>query len=64
MLSGMSTPQQVKIPDATIERAAQLAEAMTAQEDSDNEWTVQDVINVALGRGLDAMEQLYPKSAK
>jgi hypothetical protein len=46
-----------------VERATKLAEALTANPDvtrpGDSAWTVQDVVNTALARGLDAMEQTY-----
>jgi len=48
---------------ADIERAAALAKAMTERPlttaPGDGEWSVQDVLNVALYRGLDALEKSY-----
>jgi hypothetical protein len=46
-----------------VERAARLAEVMTADPELTvagmSPWTVQDVLSAALGRGLEAMEQQY-----
>jgi hypothetical protein len=57
------TERAVLLPSSLIERAAKLAPVMTADvhatDDSDPEWTALDVINVALGRGLDALEREY-----
>jgi len=51
--------QQITVlPDRFDERASRLAEAMTASWDS-GAWTVQEVINAALERGLVALEADY-----
>jgi len=54
----------VTVLPSAIERAVRLAEAITADPNAthhgDGAWTAQDVINVALARGLDALEQTYP----
>jgi 3-methyladenine DNA glycosylase/8-oxoguanine DNA glycosylase len=50
----------VKVPDSYLTRAAELAKTMTATSGV-GEWTVQDVINAALRRGLDALERAYAK---
>jgi glucosamine 6-phosphate synthetase-like amidotransferase/phosphosugar isomerase protein len=53
----------VAVLPSAIERAGKLAVAMTADpevaDDGDRTWTVQDVINVALSRGLGDLEQRY-----
>lgn len=67
----MTTPQQeIKTTQVTaydIERAAQLAQVMTADPDAtrgdDRPWTVHDVLGIALSHGLDALEQRYPKTS-
>jgi len=42
---------------------ARIAEAMTADASvtrrGEDAWTVEDVLNVAMARGLDALEQRY-----
>jgi hypothetical protein len=59
----------VTVLGSQLERAARLAEVMTAAEAEtnpdirDDPWTVQDVINVALARSLAAMEETYLKAA-
>jgi len=49
-----------------LDRAAKLAKAITAHplatSADDGEWTVQDVLNVALSRGLDDLGKTYPGS--
>ena len=61
MADAEMTPVQV-LP-SVISRAARLAEAMTDSPDAtptqDAGWTVEDVITVAIGRGLDALERQY-----
>lgn len=56
----------VSIDQLALERAARLAELMTADPEAaglgDEPWTVQDVVNVALLRGLDALEYQYRKT--
>jgi hypothetical protein len=58
----------VTVPASMAERAARLAEVLTADpvttDPDDQPWTVQDVIIVALGRGLVAMEELHLKTAR
>jgi hypothetical protein len=46
--------------DSQHTRAARLAEAMTAAMPEDGPWTVQEVIGVALSRGLDSLDLAYP----
>jgi hypothetical protein len=62
----MSTPQQDPITMTLlphdIELARQLAEAMNADPEASRDghpWTVQDVLGVALGRGLERLVQSY-----
>lgn len=62
----MSTPQQatptVPTLPADSERATRLAEAMTANPYSNRHgrpWTVEEVLGVALERGLHSLEQDY-----
>jgi 2-phospho-L-lactate guanylyltransferase (CobY/MobA/RfbA family) len=54
---------KVLISDSQIQRAAKIAEAMTADPDAtgqgDAPWDAQDVLNAAITRGLDALEQAY-----
>jgi hypothetical protein len=54
---------EAEVLPSRLERATQLAEAMTADpvltRPGDAPWTVQDVISAALGRGLAALEDLY-----
>jgi hypothetical protein len=54
----------VTVVQSHLARAAELVKAITADPDHarDSEWNTQDVINVALSRGLNAMERLYVKS--
>jgi hypothetical protein len=60
-----STEQSVTVLRSFVERAAKLAPVITADpnatnlNEDDGKWTPQDVINVALSRGLDALEQQY-----
>jgi hypothetical protein len=46
------------------ERAAKLAEVINAEPDMDDGWTADDVLAVALSRGLDAMEELHLKATQ
>lgn len=51
------------VDQAIVEQAARLAEVLNADpqatEPGDEPWTAQDVINVALLRGLAQLEQVY-----
>lgn len=53
----------VMVLGSQLDRAAKLAQAITAAPlattSGDDAWTVQDVLNVALGRGMDQLEKLY-----
>ena len=51
----------VKVLPSQAARATELAKALTRNPDvpGAGEWSTQDVINVALGRGMDDLERLY-----
>jgi hypothetical protein len=51
----------VQVNDAQVERAAKLAEVMTADPDMGEPWTVGDVLAMALMHGLQFMEELHIK---
>jgi len=55
------------LPSA-VKRAARLAEALTsdplATEGGEVAWSVQDVIDLAVVRGLELLEQRYPDKAR
>jgi hypothetical protein len=51
----------VTILNSQLAQAARLAEVMTASHELPDPWTVQDVIGVALSRGLLDLEQAYVK---
>jgi hypothetical protein len=51
----------VTVLASQLAQAARLAEVMTASPELSEPWTVQDVLNVALSRGLHEMERLYLK---
>jgi hypothetical protein len=61
----MATTHEIKvlISDSQIERAAKIAEAMTADQEAtghgDAPWDAQDVLNAAVARGLAALEKAY-----
>lgn len=60
-LPGM--PASALIPGDAIARAEKIAPAMTADQEAtprgDDPWTTDDVIGVALARGLESLEELY-----
>lgn len=60
-LPGM--PASALVPGDAIARAEKIAPAMTADREAtprgDDPWTTDDVIGVALERGLGLLEQLY-----
>jgi hypothetical protein len=51
---------RMTVPQSAIQRATRLAEALTSDPevtgDGDGPWTAQDVLSVALLRGLEVME--------
>jgi hypothetical protein len=55
--------QPIALDELAVDRAARLAQVMTADPEAsglgDEKWTTQDVVNVALLRGLDALELQY-----
>lgn len=57
------TGPSITLTELVIGRAARLAEVMTADPEAsgftDEKWTASDVLNVALLRGLDALEHQY-----
>jgi hypothetical protein len=59
----MDAELPVTVDPSAVRRAARLAGVITADPHAthhgDGAWTAADVINVALGRGLDALEQQY-----
>ena len=60
----MTTPQHsINLQATDLERAAKIAEAMTANPGSAHldgrPWTAEEVIGVAIDRGIDTMEQRY-----
>jgi hypothetical protein len=60
-------PNLIAVPPEVTARAAALAARMTADPDAtapgDFAWTAQEVLRVALGRGLDALDHLYSQAA-
>ena len=50
---------EVMLTEAVVVRAERLAALMTADPLTSQEWTAEDVLNVALLRGLDALEYRY-----
>lgn len=59
---------KVMISDEQIKQAARIAEAMTADPgatgNGDPAWDAQDVLNAAVTRGLDALEQSYTANSQ
>jgi hypothetical protein len=57
----------ISVPPEVTARATALAALMTADPDAtpagDAAWTTQEVLHVALGRGLDALDHLYSQPA-
>jgi hypothetical protein len=54
---------QVEATKRDVERVDLIAKAMTADagvtRPGEDAWTVEDVLNVAMARGLDVLEQQY-----
>jgi hypothetical protein len=57
----------ISVPPEMMARATALAARMTADPDAtapgDFAWTAEEVLRVALGRGLDALDHLYSQPA-
>jgi hypothetical protein len=57
------TGQSIALDELAVGRAARLAEVMTADPEASGlageKWATEDVVNVALLRGLDALESQY-----
>jgi hypothetical protein len=60
-VTGIGSGYFVPVLSADAERAVVLADVMTADPEVNQEgvWTVQDVLDAALRRGLDALEETY-----
>jgi len=66
-MNSISPDSMLSVLGEDIDRARELAAAMTADPIAgrgENPWTVQEVLGVALGRGLEALEQRYLKVSR
>jgi hypothetical protein len=60
----MTTTQTTYAPSRhDLKRAATLLQAMNAQAETSDPWTIESVLDVALSRGLTDMERTYLEEA-